>query len=117
MKDYQIIGERISVSGYELFRPDYFNDGLSFGTFFKDERAFNEDPDSICYIPESHFEDEEPVIVNGKKYYLAAGYTRRQLEEIIDGSEDDEGEPIDICYFFQSLTWMSPDTRLNEMTY
>ena len=116
-KDYLMIGERILIGDREYFSPDYWNDGLSYGTFFKDERAFVERPDSVCYVPESHFEDRDPIFIRKRDFYCVDGYSRNQLQDLIVSWSDFYGGTCDIRYLFDSLTWMSPDTRLNEMFY
>lgn len=116
-EDYIMVGERITKDGDELFSPDYYDDGCSFGTFFKDEKAFREEHDQVCYIPEAYFDDEDPILINGKEFYAVGGYTRKDLEALIEGEKDEDDEPIDVEYFFEKLCWACPETYINEMNY
>lgn len=70
--EYEQIGKKIKVGEDVLISPDYYDDGLSFGTIFKDERAFYEQPDEVCYVPEAVFAEGHPEIINGKEYYSAS---------------------------------------------
>lgn len=117
---YVMIGEKAVLDGKTLFAPDYHSDGSNFGTIFKDEKAFREDRDAICYIPEHAFDDVEPITVNGKEFYDVDGYTRADLEALITDEEgallyeDEEGAKLDIDHFFSILLWAYPETYLNE---
>lgn len=113
-----MVGKKIVIDGETLYSPDFYYDGESFGTFFKDIVAFDNKRDEVCYIPEAHFADEEPAaIIDGRKYYRVDGYTRNDLEELVRDEVDEDNEPIDVDYFFQSLLWCCPETRLSEITY
>ena len=123
---YLKVGKKITIDGQDYYSRDYYDSGLSFGTFFKDEQAFNEDPDAVCYIPEYGFDNElgtgddepETKTIDGEKFYpidLISGYTRKDLEALVEGEVDCEGEPIEVEWFFNELTWMCPETRLYEI--
>lgn len=115
-KDYEMAGKKATVNGQTFYSNEYYSfDGLSYGFVFKDEKAFRENPDEICYIPEHAFDDAEEVIINGETFYAVEGYTRNALEQLIEGEIDEDGDPIDIEYFFQKLEWAYPETYLLEM--
>ena len=116
---YILIGKKIVLDGETLFAPEYHSDGSNFGTIFKDEKAFCNDPNAVCYIPEVIFEDAEKVVINGVDFYYVDGYTRAELEAMItdDGRpvyQDEDGDKLDIEHFFHSLLWAMPETYLNE---
>lgn len=116
----QQAGRRIVKDGATYFTNDYLSiDGLGYGYVFKDERAFREDPKAVCYIPEYGFADAEEVEIDGERCYRAEevdGYTREQLEALVDGEVDcDTGEVIPLDYFFWKLEWAYPETYLMEM--
>lgn len=114
--NYEIAGKKATLNGQVFYQNEYYSfDGLSYGYVFKDEKAFRENPKEVCYIPEHAFDDAEEVIIEGETYYAVDGYTRESLEELIKGEIDEEGEPIDIGYFFNRLEWAYPETYLNEM--
>ena len=124
MPDYTIIGEKKIVDGRTLYSKGYYSDGLSFGQIFKDEKAFREDRDAVCYIPEYGFDSEaKPIIIDGVEYYDeddVSGYTRTDLEELLTDEndnpayEDEDGGKLDIESFFQTLKWAFPETYLYE---
>lgn len=122
-KDYATFGEKRVIDGKTYYSQGYYDDGLCFGCIYKNEEAFYENKDEVCYIPEGAFEDVEPIEVDGERFYPEdeiGGYTRKDLEDMIVDDEgepilDDEDEPIDIEYFFQTLNWCYPCTRIFEM--
>ena len=119
-KDYRTYGERRTVDGEVYYSQGCCSDGMEEGWVFKDERAFAEQPDEVCYIPEHAFDDVEPTMIDGERFYPAnavGGYTRRQLEELVKDEVDEDGDTISVEYFFESLFWCFPETRLCEMTY
>lgn len=116
-KEYLLIGEKMSVNGDVLFRPGYYTNSMDFGTIYKDENAFYNEPDEVCYIPEGCFDKESVVFVGKERWYQTLGWSRRDLEWLIDGSVDEDGDPIDIESFFNSLTWCYPDTKLCEIEF
>lgn len=119
-KDYQTYGEKRIINGEVYYSQGRCSDGMEYGWVYKNERAFAEQPDEVCYIPEYAFEGVESVMVDATDFYPAdvvGGYTRRQLEELVEGEVDEDGDKIDVEYFFQSLFWCFPETKLNEMTY
>lgn len=111
-KDYLLIGQKTVIGDDVMFTPGYYDDGCSFGTIFKDERAFYEQPNEVCYIPEATFSEAEPV---GVDLFCVEGYTRRDLEGLVEGEVDEEGEPISVEDFFHSLLCACPETYLAEM--
>ena len=119
-KDYQTYGERRMIDGTAHYSRDERSDGLTYGYVYWDERAFMEQPDEVCYIPEHAFDDVQPVRVDGKNYYPASevdGYTRRDLEAMVEGETDEDGNAITVDDFFHSLFWCFPETKLMELTY
>ena len=87
-KEYRTYGERRVVNGVTYYSQGCCSDGMEYGWVFKDERAFAEQPDEVCYIPEHAFDDVEPIEIDGERFYpvdSVGGYTRRQLEELVEG--------------------------------
>jgi len=118
--DYETYGERRMIDGVAHYSQGYRDDGLTYGYVYWNERAFMEQPDEVCYIPEHAFDDVQPVRVDGTDYYSAdevGGYTRRDLEELVNGETDEDGDAITVEDFFRSLFWCFPETRLMELTY
>ena len=69
-KDYShMAGKHIVIDGVNYFSNEYFGDGLSNGYVYKNEQAFCENPDEVCYIPEAAFSDATPVTIDGVDYY------------------------------------------------
>ena len=119
-KDYQTYGERRMIDGVAHYSQGYRSDGMTYGYVYWNEQAFMEQPDEVCYIPEHAFDDVQPVMVDGTDYYPAEeveGYTRRDLEELVSGETDEDGDAISVEVFFHSLFWCYPETRLQELTY
>lgn len=117
---YLLIGQKIVHEGKTLYAPEYYDDGLTDGFFYKDEKAFNEDRNAVCYIPEAYFDDELPTVIIDDVAFFdieSYGYTRDSLERLLEGEEDDEGNPISVNSFFCGLLWACPETYLNELTY
>ena len=118
--DYQTYGDRRMIDGVAHYSQGYRSDGLNYGNVYWNEQAFMGQPDEVCYIPEHAFDDVEPVRVDGKEYYSAeevGGYTRCDLEELVSGETDEDGDAISVEDFFRSLFWCYPETRLMELTY
>lgn len=119
-KKYLLIGQKIVRDGKTLYAPEYYDDGITDGDFFKDEKAFHEDRDAVCYIPEAYFEDERPAAIVDDVVFFdvgAYGYTRAQLEILVEGEVDEEGNPIKVEDFFGELLWQCPEVKLEEWTY
>ena len=118
VKDGYKIGKKKVVDGETLYSPEYYDNGCCFGTIYKDSTAFYNNPDEVCYVPEHAFDFSSVAHVDGEdNYYVASGYTRRDLENLIEGCEDADGDSIDIEDFFDSLIWCCPETRLSEISY
>ena len=122
--DYMQIGNKITYNGEELYSPDMYDDGCTFGYIFKDEKAFVEDKTAICYIPEHAFDDVTPVItIDGNNYYRlddVGGYTRDNLDALLHDDKgnlltDEEGDEVSVEYFFSTLLWAYPETYFHEM--
>ena len=117
-KKYLLIGQKLVHGGKTLYAPEYYDDGITDGDFFKDEKAFHEDRDAVCYIPESYFVDElAAAYVDDVAFFDvgAYGYTRAQLERLIEGKVDEEGNPISVEAFFGGLSWQCPEVYLTEI--
>ena len=114
--DYTQIGEKITIVGTTYYAPGYYDDGWAFGRIYKDERAFYENPDEICYINEYAFEEADSIIVDGKAFYNADGFTRRNLEFIVENTIDVDGLILHVEDFFCGLCWQSPETYYYEIS-
>lgn len=112
------IGNKITIEGVNYYRFDYYSNGGDYGTVFKDDDAFYNHPEEICYIPEHGIPyDYDPIEIEGELYYpenKIAGYTRLQLEHMLEDYVDDEGNKINVEDFYQNLVWECPETRLTE---
>lgn len=99
MKDYVKIGNCVRKCGEYLVSCEYNADGLSFGTYFKDEEAYEKNWNAPCYTAEASFDHCDAV----DDYY-----THKQLLELCNYNEE-------ICdVMFQELNWMCPETWLHE---
>lgn len=124
MSQYNNVGNKISINGVNYYSQDVCSNGLEYGYVYKNEQAFHENPDEVCYIPEHAFDDVIPVEIDGTDYYceeLVGGYTRKDLELMLlddNGNPllDEDSDPIDVECFFDDLYWCYPETRLNELT-
>lgn len=125
-REYLQVGKKATIDGEDWYSRDYHSDGGCFGNFYKSEKAFRENPDEICYIPEYGFTNEpctdnykpETKEIDGELFYNKndiSGYTRRDLEALVEDEVDCEGDPIDVEWFFSELLWMFPETRLEEI--
>ena len=117
-KKYLLIGQKTVHDGKTLYAPGFYEDDINCGDFFKDAKAFHEDRDAVCYIPEAYFDDERPAaIVDDVAFFDvgAYGYTRAQLERLIEGKVDEEGNPISVEAFFGGLSWQCPEVYLTEI--
>lgn len=121
--EYNNAGNKIAINGVNYYSQESYSNGLDYGYVYRNEQAFHDDPDEVCYIPEHAFDDVIPIDVDGVDYYceeLLDCYTRRDLERMLlddDGKPflDEDGDPIDVESFFNSLFWCYPSTRLNEI--
>ena len=121
--EYNNAGNKIAINGVNYYSRESYSNGFEYGYVYKNEQAFHNDPDEVCYIPEHAFDDVIPIDVDGVDYYceeLLDYYTRRDLERMLlddDGKPflDEDGDPIDVESFFNSLFWCYPSTRLNEI--
>ncbi len=97
----QQIGQRIETPEGVFFELDYSGEGM----IFKDEEAFLNHPDAICYIPEA-----EAIDYNGWRIPETAsvGYTHNDLLLLCEGDEE-------LCHeLFYELEWTCPTTLLCE---
>jgi len=114
-KNYTLIGEKITVYGQTYYAPGYYDDGWAFGRIYKDEQAFYENPDEICYIHEYAFEEADFIVANGKKFYCVGGFTRKDLEFLVKDTIDEDGRMLHVEDFFCGLNWQSPETYYYEI--
>lgn len=117
---YLLIGQKTVHDGKTLYAPGFYEDDINCGDFFKDAKAFHEDRNAVCYIPDSFFADElAAAYVDGVAFFDVGvyGYTRAQLERLVDGKVDEEGVPIKVEDFFGELLWQCPEVKLEEWTY
>lgn len=116
-KDYVIIGKKISVNGIDYYQPNYSGEG----DVYKNEQAFEENPDEVCYIPEHAFDELEPVVIDGEEYYeITEGdaYTRNNLQELIgDGDFGDEDKWNVEDFFYVKCQWAYPETYIEELSH
>ena len=119
--DYEKIGEKRIING-----ETYYCQGCSGeGYVFKDEDAFCNRPNDVCYIPEYAFSDLESIEIEGKDFYKGEEldvFTRHELEKMLvtdDGEpyKDEDEDYVSVEYFFNSLTWTYPFTWLMENAY
>lgn len=117
------IGLKSEFNGTTLYSPEYYDDGLSFGRVYKNYKAFYENPDEVCYVPESEFEDNPDVHeIDGRLFYEVQGYTRNDLELLSKPYDDEpyideDGNTIDAEAIFDGVWWQSPETYFNEIVY
>lgn len=113
--DFLMVGKKAVFEGQTVYQQGYFDDGFTYGYVYKSEKAFKENPDEVCYIPENAFIDAEEVEINGEKFAVVDGYTRKDLEEMVEGETDEEGDEITAEILFDMLIWCCPETRLSEL--
>ncbi len=119
-----MIGNKITRDGKTYYCQGAIGDGFP----FKDEQAFENNTDDVCYIPENAFMDLEPALtIDGENYYeVEKGdcYTRRDLENLYnewlednkEGLEEEQKEyPLE--FVFGELDWVAPETYLAELKY
>lgn len=94
------IGSARKVNGQYIITPEYAEIDGSFGTFFKDEEAYENDWFAPCYSEEACFDDESTTSC----YYSHASllYECGYNEKLCDAA-------------FAELAWQCPDTLLNEL--
>lgn len=117
-----MIGNKITRDGKTYYCKDYTGEGF----IFKDEQAFENNTDDVCYIPEYGFADLDPAFtIDGEDYYEVKRdncYTRKDLEDLYnewleDHKEEleENGEYYPLEFIFGELDWMFPETYLNEL--
>lgn len=94
------IGSARKVNGEYVITPEYASINGGYGSFFKDEEAYENNWDAPCYAEEALFDDSETAEEFWTHLSLleACGYN----EELCD-------------VMFQELSWQCPDTWLNEL--
>ena len=118
-QEYLQVGKKITIEGENYYSADYNGDCCSNGFIYKSEKAFKENPDEVCYIPEHAFVEaskdfpDDILCIDGEKYLPVGGYTRKDLEALIEGEVDCDGDPLEA--FFNELLWAYPETYLNEI--
>lgn len=105
--EYFKIGESKVVDGEVMIKPDYYDDGLSFGNIFKDAETYEKDWDAVCYVPEHAFDDMEP---DNEGFYEVYGYSHNDLLRLCNGNRE-------MCdwLFHDKLIWAYPETYMDEM--
>lgn len=105
-KEYLKLGELQIRDGASFVKREVFDDGLTFGSIFKDEEAYEKDWDAICYIPEAFFADIEPD--KDGFYQIDGGYTHNDFLRLCNGNRE-------LCDdFFQQCVWACPETYWHE---
>ena len=122
----EIYGNKKVIDGMTYYSQSECSDGMECGYVFKDYDAFNNRPNEVCYIPEHAFDDVKPIQIDGEDFYPAeelSCYTRNDLERLL---LDDDGKPlytdadedsVSVEWFFDSLFWCYPETKMNELDY
>lgn len=119
-----MIGNKITRDGKTYYCKDYSGEGF----IFKDEQAFENNTDDVCYIPEYGFADLDPAFtIDGKNYYEVKKddcYTRKDLENLynewLENHKDDldkNGQNYPLEFVFGELEWCYPETLLSEPIY
>lgn len=105
---YPTIGQLKEYKSKILVKPEWYDDGYTWGNIYKNGSNYEKDWDAVCYIPESHFSEATP---NSNGYYSGVyetGFTHNDLLKMCFGNEY-------MCdALFQELSWTSPDVCLNE---
>lgn len=127
-KEYFKIGKKKVINGVTYICPDYFSDGMSEGCFYKDEEAFENNPNEVCYVPEAAFDFffEDSVQIDGEDYYKVDDnmlYTRKDFEKLIGDYielgeldvDEDNYPTVEGC--FQECLWLCPETWLEGFDY
>ena len=106
-KTYLKIGKSKVVDGQVLFKPDCYDNGLSFGNIFKDEEAYDNDWSATCFVPEYAFDG---VDADDEGFYEVAGYSHNDLLAICNGNRE-------MCdwLFHDKLIWAYPETYMDEL--
>ncbi len=106
--NYIKIGQSKTIDDQTLIKPDYYDDGLAFGNIFKDEEAYKNDWDAICYVPEHAFDDIEP---DEDGFYEVTGYSHNDLLNLFAGNRE-------LCdwMFHDKLVWAFPETYFDELS-
>ena len=94
------IGSARKVNGQYIITPEYADTNDTYGTFFKDSEAYENDWDAPCYAEEACFDDSPTT----DRYWthasllLECGYNEKLCDVM-----------------FAELAWQCPDTWLNEL--
>lgn len=94
------IGQKVETPEGVFYELDYNGEGC----IYKNEDAFLNHPDEVCYVPEYAAEDHE-----GRRVPQTGDcYTRNSLLALCNGNEE-------VCNdLFYSLEWTYPTTLLEE---
>ena len=135
-------GWRVETVEKTYYVGECFSDGVSEGVVYKNSQAFNEQDNTVCYIPEYDFENHEQNAselfefdakrwaasdLENNPYVATSGYSYHDLRQLVidwEGGEliDEIGEGdfynLFIDYvtnlLFNCLSWQSPETLLYE---
>ena len=114
--EYEIIGEKRVINGKNYYCPGDSDNGYC----YKNEQAFKENPDEVCYIPEHAFDDGDVKVIDGREFVCVPdddAFTRRDLEKECEGYITDDGKPLDAEILFSELDWSYPSTLINEYNW
>ncbi len=101
-KEYLKIGEIKNINGEMFVKRGLYDDGLTFGSIFKDEEVYEKDWDAVCYIPEACFADIE--LDKDGFYQIDGGYTHNDLLCLCNYNRE-------LCDdFFNGCKWACPET-------
>lgn len=111
MSAYEMFGKKEKYKGKWLYSGGWYNDGMAYGTIYKNYSAFYEpwrykNPNEIVYIPEYGFPDDRTKRVSEDE--LQSSYTRQALVALTN-SEAIAGE------LFDMLAWQHPESLWNEL--
>lgn len=117
------VGQTFMKDGIQYYVGEYFSDGFGFGVIYKDLDAFEKGPDTVAYINEYGFENNEENAtelfnssakvlatenVDENPYIADSGYTVQDLIDLCDGNIEKAKALL------ESLTWQCPETLLAE---
>ena len=120
-------GFYIERNGKRYFSPDITYNGFA----YRDDKAFEEKSDNVCYIPEYGFEYVEPAFeIDGNEFYAQDDVDYETYASIVmkcqawaDNNPDEfkamEYESVDdLAYdIFSNADWACIDTYLLELDY
>lgn len=104
--EYQIIGKIKYVDGQLWVNPEYLTDGITYGVVYKNYKAYFDNWDEVCYVPEHGYQKDSKD--KDGYYHECDGYTHNDLLALC-------GYNREFCdYLFDNLMWAYPETHLVE---